>query len=111
MSSSSVTRLPNMLNAAQFKAAVQQYAPQNVGQLQNESTDWFSLIDRTAYGQEHNLAVSGASDNMTWRLSAGLLDQDGVIRGTTTQRVSLGLNLQQRLFKDRLDVRTSIRGS
>jgi len=111
MSSSSVTRLPNMLNAAQFKAAVQQYAPQNVGQLQNESTDWFGLIDRTAYGQEHNLAVSGASDNMTWRLSAGLLDQDGIIRGTTTQRVSLGLNLQQRLFKDRLDVRTSIRGS
>jgi len=111
MSSSSVTRLPNMLNAAQFRAAVQQYAPQNVGQLKNDNTDWFSLIDRTAYGQEHNLAVSGASDNMTWRLSGGVLDQDGIIRGTTTQRVSLGLNLQQRLFKDRLDVRTSIRGS
>ncbi len=111
MSASSVTRLPSMLNAAQFRAAVQEFAPQNVGQLQTANTDWFSLVDRTAYGQEHNLAVSGASENMTWRLSGGLLDQDGIIRGTTTQRVSLGLNLQQRLFKDRLDVRTSLRGS
>jgi TonB-linked SusC/RagA family outer membrane protein len=111
MSASSVTRLPSMLNAAQFRAAVQEFAPQNVAQLQNANTDWFSLVDRTGYGQEHNLAVSGATETSTWRLSAGVLDQDGIIRGTTTQRVSVGLNLQQRLFKDHLDVRTSIRGS
>ncbi len=110
-SASSVTRLPNMLNAAQFRAAVQEFAPQNVGQLQTANTDWFSLVDRTAYGQEHNLAVSGSGETMNWRLSGGLLNQDGIIRGTTTERISLGLNLEQRLFKDRLDLRTNIRGS
>ena len=111
MSSSSVTRLPNMLNAAQYRAAVTQYAPQNVGQLGNANTDWFSLVDRTAFGQEHNFAVSGADDRMNYRLSAGYLNQDGVIQGTTTERISLGLNFQQRLFKDRLDVRANLRGS
>ncbi len=111
MSSSSVTRLPDMLNAAQFRAAVTQYAPQNVGQLGNANTNWFSQVDRTAFGQEHNFAVSGADDRMNYRLSAGYLNQDGIIRGTTTERLSLGLNFQQRLFKDRLDVRANLRGS
>ena len=111
MSSSWVTRLPNMLNAAQFRAAVQTYAPQNVAQLGTANTDWFSQVDRTAFGQEHNMAVSGATDRSNWRLSGGFLNQDGIIRGTTTERISLGLNLQQRLLKDRLDVRASLKGS
>lgn len=111
MSASSATRLPSMLNAAQFRTAVQTYAPQNAGQLGTASTDWFGLIDRTAFGQDHNLAVSGAGDNMNWRLSAGFLNQDGIIKGTTTERISLGLNFQQRLFKDRLDLRAFVKGS
>ena len=111
MSSSSVTRLPNMLNAEQFRAAVTQYAPQNVSQLQSSNTDWFSLVDRTAFGQEHNLAISGADDNTNWRLSGGYLDQDGIIRGTTTQRVSVGLNMDQSLFKGRMDLHTFLKGS
>lgn len=111
MSSSMVTRVPNMLNAAQFRTAVTTYAPDKLVQLQTSNTDWFKQIDRTAFGQEHNLAASGAGDNMNWRISGGFLNQDGIIKGTTTERVSLGLNFQQRLFKDRLDLRTSIRGS
>ena len=111
MSSSRVTRLPSMMNAAQFRAAVQEFAPNNVAQLQNANTDWFDQVVRTSFGQEHNFAVSGAGQASDWRLSAGYLNQDGIIRGTTTERISLGFNLQQRLFEDRLDVRAFIKGS
>jgi iron complex outermembrane receptor protein len=111
MSSSRVTRLPSMMNAAQFRAAVQEFAPNNVAQLQNANTDWFDQVTRTSFGQEHNFAVSGAGQASDWRLSAGYLNQDGIIRGTTTERISLGFNLQQRLFEDRLDVRAFIKGS
>ena len=111
MSASSVTRLPNMLNAAQFKTAVTTYAPQNVGQLQNANTNWFDQITRTGFGQDHNLAASGASDNMKWRVSGGYLNQDGIIKGTTVERISIGLNLQQRLLGDRLDLKTTLIGS
>lgn len=111
VSAMTITRRPEMLNAAQFRAAVQQYAPQNVGQLQNANTDWFSLVDRAGYGQEHNLAVSGTGESMNWRLSLGYLNQDGIIQGTTVERLSLGLNFQQRLFSDRLDVRANLKGS
>ena len=111
VSASSVTRLPTMLNAAQFRTAVTQYAPQYLGQLGSANTNWFDLVDRTGYGQDHNLSVSGAGDLSTWRLSFGYLNQDGVIQGSTAQRLSLGLNYSQRLFNDRLSVRTSLRGS
>ncbi len=48
---------------------------------------------------------------MNWRLSGGFLRQDGVIQGTTTERLSLGANFQQLLFEDRLDIRVFQRGS
>src|SRR5947199_3739070 len=108
---SSVTRLPDVLNAAQFAAAVAQYAPTRVASLLGASTDWFGLIDRTAYGQQHDLAFSSAGTDMSYRLSLGYLNQDGVIQASSTERLSTGLNYQQRVFSDRLNVRTNVRGS
>ena len=111
MSSSSVTKLPTMLSASQFRTAVQQHAAQNAAQLGNANTDWFGLVDRSAFGQEHNLAIASAGQSSSYRLSFGYLNQDGIIQGTTTQRMSLGFNYDQRLFGDRLDVRANVKGS
>jgi len=111
MSSSSVTRLPEMLNAAQFRAAVAQYAPGNLSQLANANTDWFSVVDRTGFGQQHDVVVSGAGQSNNYRLSIGYLKQNGIIQGSSTERVSLGFNYAQRLFDDRMSVRTSLKGS
>ncbi len=110
-SASSVTRLPAMMNAAQFATALNTYAPARDTLLLGASTDWFGLIDRTAYGQEHNFAVTNSTSDMSYRLSLGYLNQDGIIRASSTKRVSLGLNYSQQLFNDRLNVHTSVRGS
>ena len=111
VSASQVTRLPSMLNASQFAAAVQQYAPQNAGQLGSANTDWFSQVDRTGVGQDQNLSVSGAGTSNAYRLSLGYLNQQGIIKSSSTQRGSLGLNYSQRLLDDRLDVNTNLFGS
>lgn len=111
VSASSVTRLPAMLNAEQFRKAVEQYAPQNLTQLGNANTDWFRLVDRTGFGQEHNLVVAGAGPSNTYRVSLGYLRQDGVIKASTTERASLGFAYDQRLLSDRLRVRANLQGS
>jgi iron complex outermembrane receptor protein len=111
VSASSVTRLPDMLDAAQFRAAVEQYAPQNAGQLGNANTDWFGLVDRTGWGQQQNVTVAGAGETNNYRISVGYLDQDGIIRNTGTKRLSLGLGYNQRLFDDRLDIRANANGA
>ncbi|HET7550468.1 MAG TPA: SusC/RagA family TonB-linked outer membrane protein [Gemmatimonadaceae bacterium] len=111
VSASSVTRLPEMLNAAQFRAAVEQYAPQNADQLGNANTDWFGMIDRTGWGQQQNVTVAGAGETNNYRISVGYLDQDGIIRNSGTKRLSLGLGYNQRLFDDRLDIRANANGA
>jgi TonB-dependent starch-binding outer membrane protein SusC len=109
-SASSVTRLPEMLNSAQFAAAVAQYAPARVDSLRGANTNWFNSIDRTAYGQEHNFSFTNGGNDMSYRLSVGYLNQQGIIRNSSVDRISLGFNYQQNL-SDRFNLRTSIRGS
>ncbi|HEV7365138.1 MAG TPA: TonB-dependent receptor plug domain-containing protein, partial [Gemmatimonadales bacterium] len=108
---SDVTRLPSMLNAAQFRSAVEQFAPTKVGQLQNANTDWFGAIDRTGFGQEHNLSLAGGGKAMDYRFSFNFLDQKGVVQANSAQRIGLGANYNQRLAADRLALRFSLRGS
>ncbi len=111
VSASRVTRLPSMLNAQQFRAAVEANAPGSVVQLQNENTDWFGAIDRTGFGQEHNVAVSGAGASNDYRVSLNFLDQKGIIDRNSTRRLGLGANYTQRLANDRLSLRFHLRGS
>ena len=81
------------------------------GRRRNRDGHSASLVDRTAYGQEHNVSVTSTSEDRSYRLSLGYLDQNGIIRASSTQRLSLGANYQQRMFGDRLSVRASLRGS
>ncbi|HYR14416.1 MAG TPA: TonB-dependent receptor plug domain-containing protein, partial [Mycobacterium sp.] len=63
-SASSVTKVPEMLNASQFATAVAAYAPARSALLLGANTDWFSLIGRTATGQEHNVSFTNGTDDM-----------------------------------------------
>jgi TonB-dependent starch-binding outer membrane protein SusC len=111
VSSSQVTRVPSVLNASQFTAAVAQYAPAKSASLGTANTDWFNLIDRTSLGNQTDVVVSGAGANSNYRFSAGYLNQDGIIKTSSTERVSLGMNYEQLLLDNDLDIRTNIRGS
>ena len=110
-SNSVVARQPTFLNATQYRAAVAQYAPENVSRIGTADTDWRDAIQRTAPGQEHSMAVSGGKDAMRYRLSLNYLDQNGVIQGTTASRLSSNFNYSDRLFDGKLEVKTSLKGS
>jgi len=110
-SNSRVVREPDLLSPSEFRAAVQKYAPSNVTLIGSANTDWLGAIERDATGQEHNLAFSGGRDAMRYRLSLGYLDQEGVIRGTNADRLSAALNYNDRMFGDKLEVRTNLKGT
>jgi TonB-dependent starch-binding outer membrane protein SusC len=109
-SASSVTKLPDMLNASEFAAAVAAHAPTRVDSLRGANTNWFGLVDRTAYGQEHNFSFTNGGVDNSYRLSVGYLNQQGIIRASAVDRISLGFNYRQNI-SDRLNLRTSVRGS
>ena len=110
-SAASVARLPSMLNAAQFRAAVAQYDTAGLAQLGTANTDWFGLVDQTGMGQQHNVALSGAGATNNYRLSLGYFDQNGILKSSSTQRVSLAVNYDQRLYDDHLDLKANLKGS
>lgn len=111
MSSSSVTRLPSVLDASQFRAAVNAQAPTRSASLGNANTNWFDLIGRSGFGQQHDVVVSGVGQSSNYRFSVGYLNQDGIIRTSSTERLSLGMSYQQLLLNDNLEIKTNVRGA
>jgi iron complex outermembrane receptor protein len=111
VSSSRVTKVPSMLNAAQFRAAVTEFAPGSVAQLGSANTNWFDQVTQSGFGQEQNFAMSGSTNSSNYRFSANYLDQEGVVFGTNTKRITLGVNYDQRLMNDALSLKFNLRGS
>jgi TonB-dependent starch-binding outer membrane protein SusC len=76
-------------------------------------TDWQSAIFRNAPLQSYQLTVTGGTsgDNATrYAISGGVFDQDGVVLGSSFQRLSLRLNLNQDIGS-RLRLGTTLTGS
>ncbi|MFT6865660.1 MAG: TonB-linked SusC/RagA family outer membrane protein [Cyclobacteriaceae bacterium] len=67
---------------------------------QGKGTDWLSLATQTGVKQEHNLSVSGATDNAKYYVSMGYLDAQGVAINDNFNRVSLRVNLSFDITKD-----------
>jgi iron complex outermembrane receptor protein len=111
ISGSNVAARPDILSASQFEDVVADQAPDRLPMLGTDATDWQKAIERSAFGQEHTLAVGGGTDKMNFRVSLGYLNQEGVVRASETERVSLNFAYNQLLFNDRLSLQASILGA
>lgn len=60
----------------------------------NGGTDWQDVIYRKAPMHNHELSISGGTDNMKYLVSGGYLDQDGILVNSNYKRFSLRTNLQ-----------------
>lgn len=61
------------------------------------NTDWEKLYSRIAPMHKVDLSTSGGSENSKYYLSAGFLDQEGMIVTTDYQRYTLNLNAETNL--------------
>ena len=111
VSNSVVSREAELLNATQYRAAVTQFAPENVSKLGTANTNWREAIQRSAVGQDHLLALAGGRDDLHYRMSLGYLNQDGILEGTNAQRTSLALSYGDIVLNKKLDVRANLKGS
>ena len=66
-------------------------------------------VYQTAFLQTHNLSFTGGNANNSYFVSVGYTDQEGVIKNTGFNRLSLRSNLKNRLNKAMvLDTRISL---
>jgi len=75
-----------------------------VGLLGNQNTDWQKEIYKTSTGTDHNVAVSGGSENITYRASLGYTNMNGLLKFDNFQRTTTGVNVIGNFFNNHLKV-------
>jgi len=69
------------------------------------STDFFSeLVNKDNLSQNHNLAISGGSENTTYRASLNYRDLQGFAKENGRKEYGIRLNLNQKGFDQRLNL-------
>ncbi|MEJ7692901.1 SusC/RagA family TonB-linked outer membrane protein, partial [Daejeonella sp.] len=61
------------------------------------TTDWINEISQQGYLQDHNLNISGGTEDIKYYISGEFLDQKGVLKGYQYKRASLRSNLDANL--------------
>ena len=72
--------------------------------LGSANTNWQNEIYRTAIGSDHNVALSGGMDNITYRASVGLADLNGILKRDNLNRSTLGVSLVGNFFDNHLKI-------
>jgi iron complex outermembrane receptor protein len=68
------------------------------------NSDWQDELSRTAITHDHNLIMSGGSNNFSYRASLGYLDKEGVVMNTGFKRYSGRVNANQKFMDGRLNI-------
>ena len=69
------------------------------GDLMGEGTNWQKELFRTAMMHSHNLSVTGGKEGVSYAISAGYFNQDGIAISTDYRRQTLRGNLDAQLKK------------
>lgn len=84
----------NAITDAKIKDPSSQYIRPD---LFGEGTDWQDELYRSALMTSHNLSLTGGSDKITYAISAGYLNQDGIAIGSGYKRQTIRGNLDAQL--------------
>lgn len=87
----SATNLVKMANSTEYANYVSA-ASGNIIQPGEVSTDWYGQILRSAFMQNHNLSISGGSENSKHYLSLGYLGDEGIVIKNNFKRFTARLN-------------------
>jgi len=88
--------LVQMANADEYKRYITDTAPgttfPDYPGLGAATTNWYKEILKRGIFQNHNLAVSGATDNVRYYFSGNLLQDDGIVTQNKFQRLTVRSN-------------------
>lgn len=74
------------------------------------STDWQNEIFQNAIGTDHNVSVSGSLKDIPYRASIAYMNQSGLLKTSSMERVTGSLNLNPSFFNNTLKIDASIKG-
>lgn len=120
------TRLPEMVNSWEH-AVLRNEARRNMNQpdayseevikefeygvnRNRPNTDWYDTYFRTSTLQNHYLNLHGGSDEYKFSSSLSYLDQEGILIGTNSQKLSFRTRLDGKFLNDKIRINLNIYG-
>lgn len=100
-----VTKLVKMANASQYAQITNEQARATGTAIPfpdsslGEGTNWYKQILRTALLHSHDINISGGSEYNTYNFGAGFISQEGTIKQTDYNKVTLRLNDEYKISK------------
>jgi TonB-dependent starch-binding outer membrane protein SusC len=105
---STILKRLEVLDGNQYRAALGEYGfPTNVNAPGNPSANFGADVDaldailRTAITQNYGVAVSSGTDAAKYRLSLGLLNQEGIVRKTDFKKYTANFSSQFKLLQNK----------
>ncbi|WP_320113347.1 TonB-dependent receptor [Draconibacterium orientale] len=83
----------NRINGSPLYEAPVKYQYEVENYKNGHTIDWIDEVSQTGIQQNHNISVSGGSENLTYYISGDLLDQKGVVKGYNYKRNSIRTNI------------------
>jgi TonB-linked SusC/RagA family outer membrane protein len=107
-----IAKKVDVLSADEIRAYVTANGnPAQKALLGTENTDWQDVIYQNAFTTDNNLGISGTYKRMPYRLSLGLLDQQGLLVTDKLRRGTAALSLAPKFFEDHLKVELNLKGA
>lgn len=88
-----------LVNAGTFNATTNAFALTNGPDGNPINTNWYDYVYRRGVQHSNTVSVSGANDNTNYYFSAGYTDQEGIIKRNDYKRISLTMNVDQKVNK------------
>ncbi len=105
VSYSSIAKKVDVLSGDQLRNYVNTYGNTNQqALLGTANTDWQKEIYHDAIGTDHSISLSGGSDNITYRASAGFTDMDGILKEDNFTRATTSASLVGNFFNEHLKI-------
>ena len=96
---SNVLKKLEVLNAGEYRSALNDYGI-TTGDY-GGSVDAFDAITRTALTQNYNIAIGGGTENGRYRLSAGYLGQEGIVKTSQLNKITANLTSNFRFLENK----------
>jgi TonB-linked SusC/RagA family outer membrane protein len=109
--SESVSNRVNVLSAAEHKAFVEAnglaVAPTETG----FDTDWQDAITRNGVSHNHNLSLTGGSEETRYNASVNYFNNQGIVKRSGVEKIVARVGVDQNAFEDRLKLSFNLANS
>jgi len=117
MSVSEIKETVDVLSADQYRSLVTRLDNDGIissgaaDRLGDANTDWQDGIYKTAFGQEHNLGITGSTFNIPYRVSGSYSNKDGILKTSNNERATGNIRLSPSFFDEHLKVNVGLKYS